>query len=280
MVLADRDEGKAALVAFQGYMTVPAELAGHYSALPDVAGFAPRYQRSLLLDVLTPDLSAAPSYGEWDYGKDAVTESLMLQQVWEAQESTLAVDILANHPGTVLDFGAHIGWYTVLAGVFGDHPVIAFEPEPNMLKALSANADRYNVNITYRGAVGPSTPQIEVDGDVALLKCDIEGMDGWAVDACADLFEQHRIRFALIEVSPIFYHDGRGPCDYVAMVGQLRNWGYRVYQIPPKGWTHNDAFREQPLATLKQYRELGSDWADVIAGCRQDNFVFIREEDV
>lgn len=267
-------------MAFQGYVTVQAELAGHYPALPDVAGFAPRYGRSLALDVLRPDPSAAPSYGEWDYGRDAVTESLLLQTVWEAQESTLAVDILANHSGTVLDFGAHIGWYTVLAGVFGDHPVIAFEPEPNMLKALSANADRYNVDVTYRDAVEPATPQLEVDGDVAFMKVDIEGMDGWAVDCCASLLQQHRIRFALIEVSPIFYNDGRGPCDYVAMVDQLRDWGYRVYRIPPKGWEHNDAYREQPLTTLKRYCELGEDWADVIRDCRQDNFVFIRGEDV
>lgn len=267
-------------MAFQGYMTVAAKLAGHYAALPDAAGFALRYQRRLLLDVLAPDPTVAPSYGEWDYGKDAVTESLLKQQVWEAQESTLAVDILANHRGVVLDFGAHVGWYTVLAGVFGDHPVIAFEPEAAMVTALSRNASRYSVNLDVQYAVRPDTPKIQVDGDVALMKCDIEGMDGWAVDACADLFEQHRIRFALIEVSPIFYNDGRGPCDYVAMVGQLRDWGYRVYRIPPKGWEHNDAYREHPLATLKQHRELGTDWADVIAGCRQDNFVFIRDEDV
>ena len=267
-------------MAFQGHTTVDAQLAGHYPDLPDVAGFASRYQRSLLLDVLKPDPSAAPSYGEWDYGKDAVTESLLLQAVWEAQESTVAVDILANHPGVVLDFGAHIGWYTVLAGVFGAHPVIAFEPEAHMVTALSRNAERYGVDVAYRGSVQRSTSPVEVDGDVALMKCDIEGMDGYAVDACADLFEQHRIRFALIEVSPIFYHDGRGPCDYVEMVRRLMDWGYRVYRIPPKGWEHNDAYREQPLETLKRYRELGSDWAEVIAGCRQDNFVFIRDEDV
>lgn len=266
-------------MAFQGYMTVTAELAHHYPVLPDVAGFAARYQRSLQLDVFSPDPSATPSDGEWDYGKDAVTESLLLQAVWEAQESTVAVDILANHRGVVLDIGAHIGWYTVLAGVFGGHRVIAFEPDPKMVTALRVNAERYNVDISYRDEVRPSTPQIEVDGVVALMKCDIEGMDGWAVDACATLFQQHRIRFALIEVSPIFYHEGRGPSDYVAMVGRLQQWGYRTYQIPPKGWEHNDTYRAHPLATLKQHCELGDDWADVVAGCRQDNFVFIRDED-
>ncbi len=44
-------------------------------------------------------------------------------------------------------------------------------------------------------------------------------------------------------------------------------------------WEHNAEYREQPIATLKRYCELGDDWADVVAGCRQDNFVFIRSED-
>lgn len=264
-------------MVFQGYVTVTAELAQQYSALPDVAGFAARYQRSLLLDVFRPDPSVAPSYGEWDYGKDAVTESLQLQAVWEAQESTVVVDILANHRGVVLDFGAHIGWYTALAGLFGGHRVIAFEPDPKMATALRANADRYNVDVDYRDGVTPATPQVEVTGPVALMKCDIEGMDGWAVDACAHLFAQQRIRFALIEVSPIFEHDGRGATDYVAMVGQLLDWGYHAYRIPPKGWRHNHIYRARPLATLKRYCGLGEDWAEVVAGCRQDNFVFIRD---
>jgi hypothetical protein len=260
--------------------TVDARLAERYPALPDVAGFAKRYQRSLTLDVFALDPDAAPAYGEYDHGRDGVTEALVKQGVWEAQESTVAVDILANTSGTVLDFGAHIGWYTVLAGLFGSHPVIAFEPDAPTIQLLDTNAKRYGVDVEHRfSPVEPSTPPVAVDGDVALMKSDIEGMDGYAVDCCADLFRQHRIRYALIEVSPIFTADGRSDCDYVAMVGRLRDWGYRVYRVPPKGWEHNDAYRENPLATLKKHRELGGDWAEVVAGCRQDNFVFIRDED-
>jgi hypothetical protein len=259
---------------------VNAQLAASYPELPDVAGFAARYLAELTFDVLTADPAAAPAYGEYDHGQDAITEALTMQGVWEAQESTVAVDILATTPGVVLDFGAHVGWYTVLAGVFGGHPVIAFEPDERTAALLAANAARYGVDITVRGGVGPDTPPVDVDGDVALMKCDIEGMDGHAVACCADLFEQHRVRFALIEVSPIFYEDGRSDCDYVAMVGQLLGWGYRVFRVPPKGWERNDEYREAPLSTLVRYCELGDDWADVVAGCRQDNFVFIRSEDV
>lgn len=259
---------------------VVAQLANHYPALPDAAGFATRYQTEFSLNVFSPDPLATPAYGEYDHGCDAVTEALTTQGVWEAQESTVAVDILATTPGLVLDFGAHIGWYTVLAGIFGNHPVIAFEPDPATVEILTRNAVRNGVNVVYQPGVGPSTPPISVEGSVALMKCDIEGMDGYAVDRCADLFKRHSIRHALIEVSPIFFEDGRSDCDYVAMVGQLIDWGYRVYRIPPKGWEHNNAYREQPLATLKRHCRLADDWAEVIAGCRQDNFVFIRPEDV
>jgi hypothetical protein len=266
-------------VAFLGYTTATAQLAERYPTLPDVAGFARRYQAAFTLEVLSPDPEAAPAYGEYDHGQDAVTEALIKQGVWEAQESTVAVDILAGTPGVVLDFGAHIGWYTVLAGMFGGHPVLAFEPDVVSVSALVANAARYGVNVICQPGVGRASPPVDVGGDVALMKCDIEGMDGYAVDCCADLFHQHRIRYALIEVSPIFTEDGRSSCDYVAMVGRLLDWGYHVYRVPPKGWEHNDAYREEPLATLIRYCELGDDWADVVAGCRQDNFVFIRDED-
>lgn len=261
-------------------MSVTAHLSGQYEALPDVAGFSEHHQATFTLDVFTPDAGAAPAYGEYDHGRDAVTESLIKQGVWEAQESTVAVDILASTPGVVLDFGAHVGWYTVLAGLFGGHRVVAFESDPDAWGALSVNAARYGVDVTIQPGVGPGSPRVVVDGDVALMKCDIEGMDGWAVECCADLFRERRIRYALIEVSPIFTADGRSDCDYVELVGRLRGCGYRAFRVPPKGWEHNAAYREWPLSTLISHCGLGEDWAEVVAGCRQDNFVFIRDDDL
>jgi hypothetical protein len=154
------DPRRHPLVAFHGYTTATAQLAERYPALADVAGFASRYQATLTLDVLVADPDAAPVYGEYDHGQDAVTEALDKQGVWEAQETTVAVDILATTPGVVLDFGAHIGWYTVLAGIFGGHPVVAFEPDAATITALAANAARYAVDVTYRPDVAPSTPPV------------------------------------------------------------------------------------------------------------------------
>ena len=250
-----------------------------YPALPDIAGFAERFHQSFMMSVFTAGPPRQLAYGEYDHGQDALTESLTKQGVWEGQESTLAVDILASTPGVVLDFGAHIGWYTVLAGLFGQHPVIAYEPDAQNVELLRLNADRHGVKVSYQPGVDEHF-SLSLDEDVAFLKCDIEGYDCYAIGGCSSLFQSHRIRYALVEVSPIFTADGRSPCDYVTMVGALLGHGYSAYRIPPKGWVHNPEYRDHPLETLKAYCQLGDDWAEVVANCRQDNFVFIRPEDL
>jgi hypothetical protein len=247
---------------------VSARLASSYPALPDVAGFPARWHREFLLDGLATD----PNNPAVD---DAVTLSIRAQGVWEAHETLAAVDILSSHAGTMLDFGAHVGWFSILAGLFGDGVVHAWENDQDTLRALAANAVRHDLDLTLRGAVSEGMDPVEVDGPVSLVKVDLEGMDCWAIDACARLFEAGRVAAALVEVSPIFEHDGRGPCAYVPLVEQLIGWGYWPHQVPPKSWDRLDEYREAPVTALRRWRALGADWADVVAGCRQDNFLFL-----
>lgn len=248
--------------------TVTARLAESYPQLPDVAGFPPRWHREFALDGLTVD----PNNPAVD---DAVTLSIRAQSVWEAHETLAAVDVLSNHAGTMLDFGAHIGWYSILAGFFGAGPVVVWENDWETLKVLAANALRHDLDLTLAGAVTETMAPVDVDGPVSLVKVDLEGMDCWAINACAHLFETRRVAAALVEVSPIFEHDGRGACAYVPLVEQLIGWGYWPHRVPPKGWEWLDEYRDAPVETLRRRRALGADWADVIAGCRQDNFVFL-----
>jgi hypothetical protein len=261
-----------------------ARLAESYPELPDVAGFPARYQRTFELEVLDHDPHAPePAYGTYDRARDAVTVSLQAQGVWEAHETLAAVDILATQPGVFLDFGAHVGWYTVLAHLFGAHQVVAWENDPETLSVLIRNVSRVFPHrgmvgvpdVHLRGDVTATGRPVDVDGPVSLMKVDLEGADCWAVDTCAHLFEAGRVAAALVEVSPIFEHDGRGPCSYVSLVGRFMSWGYWPHQIPPKGWDRLDAYREDPVGTLRRHRALGDDWADVVAGCRQDNFLFL-----
>jgi hypothetical protein len=266
---------------WSGYQTVHVELAARYDALSDVAGFAERFCIGFDLDVFTLNPPETLCYGDYDHGGDSVSDALINQGVWEAQESTVVVDILKSVPGLVLDFGAHIGWYAVLAGLFGNHPVIAFEPDGRAVEVLRRNGARNGVDLTIRQVKVVQGFHVgRVDVDVALLKCDIEGDDCHAVAGCSQLFADHKIAYALIEVSPIFTADGRSTCDYVEMAGFLiEDCGYKAYRIPVKGWEYNDAYREEPLTVLTNHWSITGDWVHTIADCRQDNFLFVRPEE-
>jgi hypothetical protein len=250
---------------------VTARLSHSYSALPDVAGFPSRWQREFTLDALGRDPHAP-------HLDDHVSQALRFQGVWEAHETLAAIAVLERFGGVMLDFGAHIGWYSVLAKFFGDGQVIAWEDDAETQLALTDNAIRHDIDLELRGPVTRGMAPVEVDGPVSLVKVDIEGMDCWAIDACAGLFEHGRVAAALVEVSPIFEADGRGVCAYVELVGRLMGWGYRPFRVPPKGWDRLGAYRDAPLETLERWRGLGEDWAVEVARCRQDNFVFLRTQ--
>lgn len=78
--------------------------------------------------------------------------------VWEPFESKV-FSCLCQAGDTVLDLGANIGWYSVLAArlVGSDGCVFAFEPDPSnarLLEMNSAVSDPYRVIQIYRTAVG------------------------------------------------------------------------------------------------------------------------------
>src|SRR5690606_25922985 len=80
--------------------------------------------------------------------------------VWEPFESEV-FSCLCQPGDTVLDLGANIGWYSVLAaGLVGsDGCVLAFEPDKSNARLLEINAaisDPYRIIQIYRTAVGES----------------------------------------------------------------------------------------------------------------------------
>ncbi len=190
-------------------------------------------------------------------GHDALSDEIIAGREWEPAETAVVRDILERVEGLVLDFGAHVGWYSVLAGQYG-HPVIAWESDPEARALLRLNADRFD--LTIAGAVTDTSPTL-VLCDIALVKMDLEGEECNAVRMCRDLFYARRIAYALIEVSPIFTGDGRSTCDYVTLVEHIVESGYTATRITATG--------QEPLVS-RAYRR------HVIANCGQENILFER----
>src|SRR5687767_7988538 len=65
----------------------------------------------------------APSYqGTLGYctGDDEFSRSILVNNCWEGFETRAVLELFAMPgAGCVLDFGSHVGWYSILAGLWG-----------------------------------------------------------------------------------------------------------------------------------------------------------------
>lgn len=142
--------------------------------------------------------------GNYCTGDDVLSFEVITQGEWEREETAAAIGQM--HGGWVLDFGANVGWFSMLAAQRGCS-VIAWEGDPENAELCALNAaengwaDLVDVRAEW---VDATTPQVDVDGPVDLVKVDLEGSDAAAVHACDTLLDARRIEALLVEVSPVF----------------------------------------------------------------------------
>lgn len=182
-------------------------------------------------------------------GQDIVSEGLHLSGCWEGFDTLLTLAVLDDaEPGLVVDVGAHIGWYTLLATSCG-HRVLAIDADTENLSVLRINASAQNVGhlVETRNewiGEGWKCPGLVVD-EVLLLKSDIEGAEGHLVEGVYDLLKRRQIRYLLLEVSPTL-----AP-GYAETVGRVMDCGYEAAIVPSKPPSHvREAYEADPLLAL------------------------------
>lgn len=201
-------------------------------------------------------------------------------------------------PGAVvLDIGANIGYYTLLAAaaVGETGRVIAFEPGTDncMLMAQSVSRNMFH-NVTIHcqavahrncrvafsmddsnggiSVTDPVTRSGSVDAvaldnvfraetRVDLIKMDIEGAEGLALRGMKELL-RHNHPVVVSEFSPhaLSKTSQIAPDEYL---DELRALGYVLQVIPRDGRLENSPHSNQQI--MEQYRESGSDHIDIEA---------------
>ena len=218
-------------------------------------------------------------FDEYCTGQDIISYCIDEQGIWEGHDTLVILDLLTDgvpDAGVVLDFGSHVGYYTTLAAIAGYH-VAAVDASSENLSLVGINAGINNVfdKVTmYKGWVDKSATIFPADlEEVHFLKCDVEGAEKHVVDMCQLLWKARKIKYALIEISPVFND------SYPALVDKIVDCGYRVYQIPGKGFEQDKLFSERPLETLQRYCEVPRNNRQAyVAGLHQENFLFIRDD--
>lgn len=240
--------------------TVDIRLDGPTPLVPDTPGISLDHARDLRLDVYDwrryagiPGCPAA----------DVVSESIETQHMWEGFQTLLALTILDDDaPGAVVDIGAHLGWYTVLAAQAG-RPVLAVDAGSENLALVEANAAHNGVGemvTTCRAWIGCDTPDAPLPPPstrLRFVKADIEGAEDHAVRALLPLLQASLIDFLLVEISPVFAD------HYPATCGRIIDAGYTAHLVPAKG-TPLPPFEADPLGMMEPLGALDFDQRDVV----------------
>lgn len=212
---------------------------------------------------------------------DAVSATIWDYGIWEPRETAVALWAF-NHSngGGFIDFGAQIGWYSVLAERCGI-PTLAIECDPHNANMLEENLISNEVSdepdwTVYRGRIGRDT-QAEVSAEqlerTCLVKIDIEGAESDAIDLLRPSIDEGTIDRILMEVSPVF-------CDgYGDLVVELMNYYcYDAFVIPTAEEVARRPSFDGSRGSLKRYQipneDDTKDWVD---SWHQADVVFIRE---
>jgi len=245
--------------------------------IPDFPAFRGDYETKMKLQVY--DYDKYKDTVGYCTGRDTICHALMTQGIWEGYETLLMLDILkhGDRSKIMLDFGANLGWYSVLALING-YQVHGFEADKENMEVLLHNAeindkrDQMTGNLVWVG----EDYEYLLDEHVLLLKTDMEGNDPYAIGACYNLFEMGKVDYVVAEISPVL----KGGRWFPDMVETIIGYGYRCYQIPEKDMTFMEEFEQQPLASVLKYCEIPTvGRIAYVASLRQSNFLFVRNTD-
>lgn len=214
----------------------------------------------------------------WDWTKypdgycpahDAVSETIDTLGIWEPAETALVLDACRGvDDSCVLDFGAQVGWFTLLAALSGV-PVLAIEADPECARLIERNAARNGVTDFVEvecARITGDSPLLRTDKQVRLLKADVEGAEKDVARVVWPLIEGHQIDYLLLEVSPVFDD------YYGALITRLARAGYTAYLIPPKRIPPYPF--ERPLEDVKAFR---LDPLFDVSALHQEDVWFVRD---
>jgi FkbM family methyltransferase len=231
---------------------------------------------------------------------EVITQSILVYGEWEIGESAEMRRLI--RPGdTVVDVGANVGWYTLLASKrIGDSGrVIAFEPAPEsralLQRSIAANhldnvtiepkalSDkrgtlRLHIHKWNRGGNsvldGPDREQtVEVealpldeylanrDGEIGLIKIDVEGAEGLVLAGMKNILRRRRVRTLVVEFNPATCRrTGMDPEDVLRRV-LAAGYGVRTLDV----WSgQSNRLSESELIALAERMERDGSWTDLV----------------
>lgn len=164
-------------------------------------------------------------------GNDAVSQTIAETGIWEPRETSMALKVMAGHEGDALvDFGAQIGWFCLLAASCGlDSFAFDADPEPLRLMHESFLLNHW-LPLLYAEQVriSPNVDAVRLPEHVRLAKLDLEGAEDEAVRLLWTMLDAGKVDHLVMEVSPVFAD------FYPELVAEVMGYGFEMYRMPDK----------------------------------------------
>ncbi len=179
-------------------------------------------------------------------GDDDVSRTIITTGSWEKCQTPVIADLLADaQRGLVIDFGCHIGWYTLLAAKLG-HDVLAIDGCNENLETLGASlaiARPHGLVVSVQSWVDEDVPHLPVHAPpVRLVKVDLEGNDRHAIRSLRNLLQERAVDNIFVEISPVFNDTYLGLIDLL-----MRGYGFVgeiISEETPRAVTFAEAAHE------------------------------------
>jgi hypothetical protein len=166
-------------------------------------------------------------------GQDDISRTLINTGVWEPIESSTIGEVLkqGDRSNLFLDFGCHIGWYTLMAAGLG-YRVHSYDGDRENLELLKLNlvnnVKGFDVNyqqVWFDAKTDQDllTKSIPYNATIELVKIDIEGNEQYVIPLLKPWLENGLIKNLFIEISPVFND------SYPALINKLLSYGYKIY---------------------------------------------------
>lgn len=163
---------------------------------------------------------------------DAVSATILSHRIWEPRETILAAQVCSTaQPGDVmLDLGAQLGWYSLIAASWG-LDVWAFEADLDNAQTLrsSAELNGWSEKIdVWVERIADGTKHVDAEHHYRFVKMDLEGAENVAWEMLQPAIENALVDHMMIEVSPVFDD------YYPQLVADIVDSGFRAYLLPEK----------------------------------------------
>lgn len=227
-------------------------------------------------DMFVFDIAEHPiDGGPYCPAHDVVSETILSHGVWEPRETTIALWHILNRPGVVVDMGAQLGWYTLLATAH-DRQVIAYECDADYLGMIEASLALNGLEgmaTTEAERITPASDEI-LPVEVCFAKLDLEGAEDQGIRLLWPSIQEGMVHAMLVEVSPVFddYYPG--------LVNRIINQGYEAYLMPPKHSPPHEIDSPYSLAPWRIDDRSPSELAALVESWHQEDVLFVRGWDL